>query len=185
MKKTVRPPKSRRCQEKFQPDFGTPEQQQKRALLVQGGDPVLASSPLGVCYARKLIGRSDYFAGLKYAKLYRRCISRPTQARTANLTRRSRGLPPVDKKAEERSETTYRAVKNLLLKEGRAACRVTEAVTVFEQWPYFIQAGLTRANSGQLKSRELELLKQGLHRLVVHFGMESKSKAKIRCKLQS
>ena len=173
MRKTERPRKARRGRDKFQPDFGTPELQQKRALLVQGGDPVLASSPLGVCYARRLIGRSDYFAGLKYAKLYRRCISRPTQARTANLARRFRGLAPVDKKAEARSETTYLDAKNLLLKEGREPCRVTEAITVFEHWPYFIQAGLTRSevDPGQAKSRELEMLKRGLHRLAVHFGV--------------
>jgi len=178
LRKTEKTRKARRCQEKLQPDFGTPEQQQKRALLVQGGDPVLASSPLGVCYARKLIGRCDYFAGLKYAQMYRRAVSRPTQARTANLSRRSRGLAPVDKKAEARSEKTYLDAKNLLLKEGREPCRVTEGITVFEQWPYFIQAGLSRldVDSGQMKSRELELLKQGLHRLAVHFGMTPRSK---------
>ncbi len=42
-----------------------PEVLMRRAALAQGKDEALASTPLGYCRARQLIGRDGYFAGLR------------------------------------------------------------------------------------------------------------------------
>ena len=36
-------------------DKGTPELMVKRLRLVQGGDPTLSTTPIDICYARKII----------------------------------------------------------------------------------------------------------------------------------
>jgi len=135
----------------------------KRAELAQGGDPVLASTPIGCCKARKLIRADDYFAGLKYAALYRRFTPRHIFPKGVSLDGDMQGPPPVDAVAEKRHETAYLKAKKSLLGAGSRACRAVESIAVFEHWPGM---GQEEARTG-----EMEALQDGLNTLARHFGL--------------
>ena len=139
-----------------------PEVLAKRAFLAHGADPVLASSPLGCCRARQLIGRDAYYAGRKYAALYRRFTHRHIFPKAASFDGDMRGPPPVDEKAENRNETAYREAKKALRRAGSRACQAVENIAVFEHWP-----GMA---SGKAQAREIAALQDGLDTLVRHFG---------------
>jgi hypothetical protein len=54
------------------PDMGTPEQQQKREILIgKGANPQLGAYPLGVLLARGTVTLDQHNVGLRYAGLYR------------------------------------------------------------------------------------------------------------------
>jgi hypothetical protein len=57
-------------------DRGTPEQQDRRAWLVQGGRLELAAYPLGVLLANGAISEDEHKAGCRYAWLYRLAFGR-------------------------------------------------------------------------------------------------------------
>ena len=140
-----------------------PEVLVKRAALAQGSDPVLASSPLGCCMARQLIGRDAYYAGRKYAALYRRFTPRHIFPKGASFDGATQGPPPVDEKAEKRHETAYREAKNALRRAGSRATLAVENVAVFEHWPTL---GSEFAPTG-----EMEALQDGLNTLARHLGL--------------
>ncbi len=140
-----------------------PETLIKRAALAQGGDPVLAASPLGWCLTRQLIEPGDYHAGLRYAALYRRISSKHIHPKGVSLDGDIQGPPPVDEKAEKRHETAYLKAKKSLLGAGSRACRAVESIAVFEHWPGM---GQEEARTG-----EMEALQDGLNTLARHFGL--------------
>jgi len=137
-----------------------PEVLMKRAAIAQGGDEVLASTPLGYSRARQLIGRDAYYAGLRFAALYRRFAHKHIHPKAALLDGDKQGPPPVDEKAEKRHETAYRQAKQALQGAGSRACRAVESITVFEHWP----------GIGEAQDREIIALQDGLNTLARHFG---------------
>ena len=58
-------------------DKGTPELIIKRMQLVQGGDPSLSTTPIDICYARKIISAEQYNAGLVFLYLHRSIFGKP------------------------------------------------------------------------------------------------------------
>ena len=141
----------------------SPELLRKRAELAQGADPVLASTPLGCCMARELIGRDAYYAGRKYGALYRRFTPRHIFPKGASLDGDMQGPPPVDEKAERRHETAYREAKKALRRAGSRATSAVENVAVFEHWPAI--------GSEEARTGETEALQDGLNTLARHFGL--------------
>ena len=139
-----------------------PEVLVKRAALAQDGDPALASSPLGYCRARRLIGRDPYFAGLRFAALYRRFAHKHIHPKAVLFDGDKQGPAPVDEKAEKRQETAYREAKQALQGAGSEACRAVENIVVFEHWP-----GI---GPGEAQDREIIALQDGLDTLARHFG---------------
>jgi len=122
----------------------------------------LASSPLGNCRARQLIGRDAYYAGLRFAALYRRFAHKHIHPKAVLLDGDMRGPAPFDEKAEKRHETAYRQAKQALQGAGSRACRAVESITVFEHWP-----GM---GPGEAQDREIIALQDGLNTLARHFG---------------
>ena len=151
----------------------TPEMLKRRAELAQGGDPVLTSSPLGCCKARALIGNGDYFAGIKYAILYKRLLDRPIHPKSVNLDGRRQGPLIVEERVEVEHEKTYREANKALGSAGPKAYQTVQDIAVFEHWPAFLTEGMTRhqMDSGEVRSGELEALQDGLDALAQHFGM--------------
>lgn len=165
----------------------TPEHIRKRLELVHGGDPVLASSPLGVTYARRLIMRADYEAGCKYARLYQMGVGRPTQPGVSDLDEIRRSAPQdFENKSATDIRREFKDSKSALLKSGQYVTAVLEAISVFEKWPGYVLHGMTREemDSGAIRSRELEALQTGLDTLARHFGMvrEPLTQAEIEAK---
>jgi len=149
-----------------------PEVIRKRAELAQGGDPVLASAPLGCCKARKLIRADDYFAGLKYAALYRRFTLKHIFPKAVSLDGDMQGPPPVDAIAEKRHETAYLEAKKILRGAGSRATQAVENIVAFEQWPAFIAKNMGRHD----REAELEEIQNGLGALAEHFGTVTSSR---------
>ncbi len=150
----------------------SPELLRKRAEMAQGGDPVLASTPLGCCKARKLIRGDDYFAALKYGALYRRFTHRHIFPKGVSLDGDMQGPPPVDEKAEKRHETAYREAKAVLRGAGSMAWRAVENIVVFEHWPAFITKNVSRHDRDQ----ELGATQDGLGALAEHFRTVTSSR---------
>jgi hypothetical protein len=116
------------------PDMGTPEQQAKRRALVGDANPQLASYPLGVLLARKLIDQDQHNAGLRYAQLCRVMLN--VGPREPSL-----GYLPSDER-DARTEREWRLCTSSLERAGQIAKWSVDTICVYEQVP--IDADATR-----------------------------------------
>ena len=119
-------------------DLGTPEQQRQRAIRAAGCDPVAGAHPLDLLLAKGLISPRDQAAGLRYAALYRRLIGRTEVSYGRfydGLAGRGAAANDNDEAECQRAAARLRHAKATLLARGQRVARVTEAVSVFGQWP--------------------------------------------------
>lgn len=114
-------------------DLGTPELIKRRAMLVGGGDPALATTPLGIMLARQLIDLDLFSAGERYRSLYG---SATGTARAVGLDI-GLGTDPLGE-ALERITEQYRAATDALLRLGRPALREVINVAVFQDKPVWL-----------------------------------------------
>lgn len=125
-------------------DKGTPELQQKRALLVgkqEGDSGELASSLLGIFYSRQLISRPLYEAGVFFGELryrYEPCLGQNFQAYSSVLLHRKMkrcGDSPFlwsDVSHEKRREAWSNALK-ALTRSGRDPYKIVLKVVFYDQ----------------------------------------------------
>jgi len=143
----------------------------RRAELSRAGDPVLSESTLGVTYARNLIGKGDYWAGVEYLKRHRAACNTKTIPRAVDTTGRRGGTRAVDEESELAVEQALKFARRALDKAGPAARRITEDVVVFDLWPSWLADGLTRYDMETTDNPDLDNLQSGLHELAKEFGM--------------
>jgi hypothetical protein len=155
-------------------DQGTPEHQKKRIDLV--GPPrdtrtsqriqrheALASYPLGVLYARRLVLSGEHYAGKRYASLFVKAV-RPVTLPSilANLVSAG-GLPlalalvddAVDKGAEDRA--AYLAAREVLDRRGPLVAKVIDDLVIYEVEPR--------------SQKRLDMIRDGLDALNRHFEL--------------
>lgn len=122
------------------PDLGTQEAIAHRIRLVGDGNPQLASYPLGVLLARKLITQDQHNAGLRYAGLSKEILRIGPRQPTI-------GTEPDDE-AAARMMAQWRALCVYLLAAGRDVKAATDQVCVYER---AADAGLVRVGLATLQ----------------------------------
>ncbi len=156
-------------------DFGTPEIQARRALLVRDGDAALSEYPLGLMLARGLIGREQHEAGCRYGYLYGRVIGKGELSCAGIYDRlaaevRSGGPAPSEER-EARDQAQFRLGKNQLLAAGRRVCDATENLVVFGRGARFLDGdGRRGAAARRGDVAELAAVVAGLDALVACYG---------------
>lgn len=124
-------------------DHGTPELQAKRALLVRGSDPALASYPLGVLLARDVITREQHEAGVNYGRTFAMAIGRKRE-----LGFDGHGIDDIDDKTLAEIEQRHADNQKKLRRLGIHVLRIVEEVCVFgEMRPWLLPDGRTTAGN--------------------------------------
>ena len=109
-------------------DKGTPELIIKRMQLVQGGAPSLSTTPIDICYARKIISAEQYNAGLVFLYLHRSIFGKPFP-----ISNTSKLMSPIGSR--------YNPNKDFIIKEaGSSSYKYMKNVIVYqEQPPYLLE----------------------------------------------
>jgi hypothetical protein len=135
-------------------DRGTPELRRKRAQLVGHPDNRLASSPLGVLLARRLIQAREYHAGRHYAWLF------ACGVRRVNMPFLERPIGPgytwaITNHSAVRARPELLEARAALDVAGAAVRRAVEDLVIYEQAPGTVL--------------QLSLIRRGLETLCLHF----------------
>jgi len=107
------------------PDLGTPEQLARRFALVGDANPQLASYPLGVFLARKIISQDEHNAGMRYAGLAKEILHLGPKGPTSGVE------PNTEQVARMMAE--WRALCTFLLAAGRDVKGATDDACVYER----------------------------------------------------
>jgi hypothetical protein len=81
-------------------DKGTPENQNKRAYVINGADPQLAASASGILLANKMIGQDQHVACMRYAHAHALVFGKDPEAHAASAFMPS--WPHADQEHAER-----------------------------------------------------------------------------------
>lgn len=125
-------------------DKGTPELMVKRLQLVQGGDPTLSTTPIDICYARKIISAEQYNAGLVFLYLHRSIFGKPFPiSNTSKLMSPIRSRYSVNKvfRRDIQNWLMFKDVSDFVIKEaGSSHYKYMKDVVVYqEQPPYLLE----------------------------------------------
>ena len=125
-------------------DKGTPELIIKRMQLVQGGDPSLSTTPIDICYARKIISAEQYNAGLVFLYLHRSIFGKPFP-----ISNKSKLMSPIGSrynpnkvfKKDVHNWIMFKDVSDFIIKEaGSNSYKYMKNVIVYqEQPPYLLE----------------------------------------------
>lgn len=101
--------------------------QARRSALVKGGDPVMASYPLGVLLARGIIDQGQHDAGQRYAYYYGRMFGRTVPGVSDNWHEDSEQTAAI-------IEEKYREASALLMSQSRQIKDAVENAAVFHRF---------------------------------------------------
>tara|TARA_R110002020_G_scaffold73197_4_gene187666 strand:- start:325 stop:819 length:495 start_codon:yes stop_codon:yes gene_type:complete len=139
------------------PDRGTPEQMSRRFKLVGDGPQELASYPLGVLFARKIITQEQHNAGLDYSRLHRAVIGKH---------QRSAGGDPIPDDVLEGMQRRFDVMRAALKSSGRRSKDAVDNAAVYDRFPGWLFRKTIRDGD----SKQADALCQGLHALERAFG---------------
>jgi len=114
-------------------DLGTPEQQAKREMLVGKENQALASYPLGVLFARKIITQDQHDAGVYYAYLFGRMFGKIHPGPSSGAYN-----PFGNDEAQEIIEPLYRDAESIIHGISRATKDAVENCSVYGHLPSFL-----------------------------------------------
>ena len=138
MAKRGRPKKDRPLRDK-----GTPEQQIRRLILVNGGDPTLSTTPLDIMHARQIIEPEQYNAGLTYWYLHTKVFGKPfPESNTGKLLSpiRGRSMEEGEKRKDVHNNIVYTECRKYIIKEvGRRVYGLMRDVIVFFEHPAYLK----------------------------------------------
>ncbi len=149
-------------------DKGTPEAVTKRNQLLQNltsKNPALTESLLGHFYAKGLISKSLYEAGVHFTELgywYETCLGIPIQSRESPLTFRRRGISHFSDGYFEKHTQAWNQAMLALKTAGDESYQVVMGVIFYEKDIY-------QSNHMHLIQRLSFPLKQGLEVLDRYF----------------
>jgi len=136
-------------------DKGTPELMVKRLRLVQGGDPTLSTTPIDICYARKIISAEQYNAGLVFLYLHRSIFGKPFPiSNTSKLMSpiRSRYSPNKVFKRDIHNWLMFKDVSDFVIKEaGSNHYKYMKDVVVYQEQPPYLVEELPNPRHNKLK----------------------------------
>lgn len=134
------------------PDRGTPEQQLRRLKLIGDADPALASYPLGVLMAKRLITQDEHNIGLDYARHYRIVIGKD---------RGPTGVAEVPDEVLIEMQARFDQMSRALKQAGRRSKDAVDNVAVFERFPSWLFRRTVRKSD----AANLEAIRIGLRAL--------------------
>ena len=156
-------------------DWGTPEVIHKRKLLLQNlesTNSALAESLLGLFYARGLLSKPLYEAGLFFGELgykYETCLDIPIQSRESALQPNRRGLTHYPESYYKKHTKAWNNAVFALKAAGQEAYLTVMGIIFYEKDIY--QSGLPHSI---LKASPY--LKRGLEALDAYFRKSPKSR---------
>ena len=125
-------------------DLGTPELIAKR-LAASPGDPTLATNPLDVLKARRIISDEAYGAASYFAAL-RKMVFGKAHPGAMDLTAVSGASPEEFDSAE--AEIKYRDACNAMKAMSRASLDAVENLVIHERWPGWLTRSGAMSGSG-------------------------------------
>ena len=138
------------------PDRGTPEQIARRFKLIGDAPQELASYPLGVLLARKIITQEMHNAGLDYGRLYR-CVVGKHQ--------RSAGGDPIPDEVLRDMQSRFDVMRQALKNAGRRSKDAVDNAAVYDRFPGWLFRKTIRPGD----AREAEALCAGRYALELAF----------------
>ena len=138
------------------PDRGTPEQIARRFKLIGDAPQELASYPLGVLLARKIITQEMHNAGRDYGRLYR-CVVGKHQ--------RSAGGDPIPDEVLRDMQSRFDVMRQALKNAGRRSKDAVDNAAVYDRFPGWLFRKTIRPGD----AREAEALCAGLYALALAF----------------
>ena len=147
------------------PDRGTPEQQARRFKLIGDAPQELASYPLGVLMARKIITLDMHNAGSNYSRLYRCVIGK---------FRAPSGANPIPDDVAEEMQSRFDVMREALKNAGRRSKDTVDNAAVFDRFPGWLFRKTIRPGD----ARDVEALCRGLYALEFAFGKRESTTGK-------
>ena len=148
------------------PDKGTPEQQLKRLALVDGGNPVMSTTPLDILLERQMIHEDHHRAGMTWWMTFMRIYGKVyPESNTGKLMTPIRGRGLISKVGKKSVDTwnLYKDINQHLKENLSVKCSSCLRDIVLFQWypPYLLHNEM--------------LVEDNKHKKMVRFGFEKLS----------